>query len=118
MPRVLLLRRVRISSWMIVIALLATSLLRAGETALDRYVAKPDPTYSWKVVRTVQGNPLTQYVVDLKSQTWRTEKEVDRTGWQHWLTVVKPAQVNSKMAFRRDTGGGNRRRGAKGGGAA
>ena len=27
------------------------NLLSAGDTALDRYVAKPDPTYSWKIVK-------------------------------------------------------------------
>src|SRR6185295_3597744 len=80
---------------------------RAGETALDRYVAKPDPTYSWKVVRTVAGNPLTQYIVDLKSQTWRTEKDIDRPVWQHWLTIAKPANPSSKIAFLRITGGAN-----------
>lgn len=83
--------------------------LAAGETALDRYVAKPDPTYSWKVVRTIPGNPATQYVVDLKSQTWRTEQEVDRPVWQHWLIIVKPAKVSSKTAFLRITGGANGR---------
>src|SRR6476660_5624758 len=31
---------------------LAACSVRGGETALDRYVAKPDPTYSWKIVRT------------------------------------------------------------------
>src|SRR4029450_3897534 len=83
----------------VAVAVVATSSLRAGETALDRYVAKPDPTYAWKVVRTVQGNPLTQYIVDLKSQTWRTEKEVDRPVWQHWLTIVRPAKPISKLAY-------------------
>jgi PhoPQ-activated pathogenicity-related protein len=97
---------------MIVFVLVATSLLHAGETALDRYVAKPDATYSWKVVRTVEGNPLTQFVVDLKSQTWRTAEEVDRPVWQHWLTIVKPSNVKpansaSKIAFLRITGGAN-----------
>jgi PhoPQ-activated pathogenicity-related protein len=81
--------------------------LKAGETALDRYVAKPDATYSWKVVRKVSSNPLTQFVVDLKSQTWRTEKDVDRPVWQHWLTIVKPASPSSKIAFLRITGGAN-----------
>ncbi len=92
---------------LIVPALLTANLLQAGETALDRYVAKPDPTYSWKVVRTVEGNPLTQYIVDLKSQTWRTAEEVDRPVWQHWLTIVKPANPTSKLAFLRITGGAN-----------
>lgn len=50
------------------------NLLPAGETVLDRYVAKPDATYSWKVVRKTQGGGATQFVVDLKSQTWRMPK--------------------------------------------
>src|SRR5947208_10265438 len=79
--------------------LVAASSLWAGETALDRYVAKADPTYSWKVVRTVPGNPLTQYIVDLKSQTWRTEKDVDRPVLQHWLTIAKPSNASPKIAF-------------------
>jgi PhoPQ-activated pathogenicity-related protein len=77
----------------------------SGETALDRYVAKPDPTYSWKVAKETTGNPVTQYVVDLKSQTWRTEKDVDRTVWQHWLIIVKPEKVTSDKAFLYITGG-------------
>jgi PhoPQ-activated pathogenicity-related protein len=89
------------------LTLAATRCLSAGETALDRYVAKPDPTYSWSVVRTVPGNPLTQYIVDLKSQTWRTEADVDRPVWQHWLLIVKPASPTSKVAFLRITGGAN-----------
>jgi len=87
--------------------LLAASLAIAAETALDRYVAKPDLTYSWKVVRTVPGNTLTQYVVDLKSQTWRSEKDVDRPVWQHWLAIAKPASPSSKLAYLRITGGAN-----------
>ena len=81
--------------------------LCAEETALDRYVAKPDPTYSWKIVRTVNSGGLTQYIVDLKSQTWRAESEIDRPVWQHWLTIVKPAKPSSKLAFLRINGGAN-----------
>jgi PhoPQ-activated pathogenicity-related protein len=83
--------------------------IQAAETALDRYVAKPDPTYSWKIVRTVPGNGMTQFIVDLKSQTWRTEKDVDRPVWQHWLNIVKPAKATSKIAFLFIGGGANGR---------
>ena len=83
------------------------NLLPAGETALDRYVAKPDPTYSWKVYQKTEGGGATQFVVDLKSQTWRSSKEVDRTVWQHWLTIVAPAKPTSKFAFLFITGGSN-----------
>jgi PhoPQ-activated pathogenicity-related protein len=88
-------------------ALSGSGRLLAEETALDRYVTKPDSTYSWKVVRTVPANGLTQYVIDLKSQTWRTEKDVDRPVWQHWLTVVKPANPTSPIALLRIGGGAN-----------
>jgi len=76
-------------------------------TALDAYIAKPDPSYAWKVVSVVPGDGFTTYVVDLKSQTWRTEKEVDRTLWEHWLTIVKPNDVQSKTAMLMIAGGGN-----------
>ena len=83
--------------------------LAAEETALDRYVARPDPTYQWKVVSTATENGLTTYIVDLKSQTWRSEKDVDRPVWQHWLTIAKPAKASSPIAFLRIGGGANGR---------
>ncbi|MBI5760316.1 MAG: PhoPQ-activated pathogenicity-related family protein [Planctomycetales bacterium] len=81
--------------------------LKAEETALDRYVRQPDPTFSWKIVRTLTGNGVTQFIVDMKSQTWRTEKDVNRTVWQHWVSIVKPDKATSKTAFLFISGGGN-----------
>jgi PhoPQ-activated pathogenicity-related protein len=78
----------------------------AAETALDRYVARPDPTYSWKVESTTERDGATLFVVALRSQTWRTKEEVDRTLWEHWLLVVKPAEVSARTAFL-SIGGGN-----------
>lgn len=89
------------------IAVLGFAGIQAGETALDRYVKKPDPTYSWKVVGETKSLGVTQYVVHLKSQTWRTEKEVNRTVWEHWLVVAKPDKVVSTTAFLMIGGGGN-----------
>ena len=77
------------------------------QTAFDKYVHKPDPTYSWKVVKTIEGNPCDTFIVDLKSQTWRTKKDVDRTVWQHWLVVVKPKRPRSNKAFLFIGGGSN-----------
>lgn len=65
----------------------------AKRTALDEYIAKPDPSYRYEVINTVDGEGYTAYIVDMVSQTWRTEDEVDRTEWQHWLTIVKPDAV-------------------------
>src|SRR3954447_13823319 len=100
-------RRSAVLWFVIPIALFEAGSLRAEETALDRYVAKPDTTYAWRVVRTVPGPGLTQYIVDLKSQTWRTDKDVDHPVWQHWLSVVKPANPASRIALLRISGGAN-----------
>jgi PhoPQ-activated pathogenicity-related protein len=77
-------------------------------TALDRYIAKPDDSYAWQLVDTIPGDGYTTYVVDLKSQTWRTREEVDRTLWEHWLTIVKPDRVESKTGMLFIGGGGNK----------
>jgi PhoPQ-activated pathogenicity-related protein len=79
----------------------------AGETALDRYVAKPDPTYSWKIDHKMESHGAATYVVDLKSQTWRTTKDVNRPVWQHWLTIIRPAHPVSNTAFLFIDGGSN-----------
>src|SRR5688500_7481346 len=109
-------QRFRLARWstavipsVCILTLLLGGSLAAEETALDRCVAKPDPTYSWKIVRTVTGNGMTQYIVDLKSQTWRSEKDVDRSAWQHWLNIVKPAKATSKIGFLLIGGGANGR---------
>jgi PhoPQ-activated pathogenicity-related protein len=78
-----------------------------ARTALDDYVARPDPSYSWKLVSTTRGRGQTTFVVDLKSQTWRAPPEVDRQLWQHWLVVVKPDVVRSETAFLTIGGGSN-----------
>lgn len=106
-PPTICLRRLAVIAAMAVVAASVASLLRAEETALDRYVAKPDPTYAWKLLRTVRSDGLTQYIVDLKSQTWRTPKDVDRSVWQHWLIVAVPRRPASEIALLRIGGGAN-----------
>jgi PhoPQ-activated pathogenicity-related protein len=78
----------------------------AQPTALDRYVAKPDPAYGWKLVSTIPGKGYTGFVLELTSQTWRSAQDVDRPVWKHWLTIVKPDKLatNKGLLF---IGGGN-----------
>jgi PhoPQ-activated pathogenicity-related protein len=79
----------------------------ADETALDRYVAQPDPTYSWKLAHQTVVEDTTHYVIDLTSQTWRTDKEVNRPVWKHALIIIKPKSLSSNKAFLFIVGGGN-----------
>jgi PhoPQ-activated pathogenicity-related protein len=87
--------------------LFLASLTYAQETALDRYIAKPDPVYAWKLVNTIPGQGHTGYVLELTSQTWRTEKDVDRPVWKHWLTIVKPDKPTTNKALLFIGGGSN-----------
>ncbi len=79
------------------------------KTALDEYIATPDPSYSWKVAKTVGGNPSETSIIRLTSQSWRAPGEVDRTAWEHWLVVVKPAELKTDRVFLMVGGGGNDR---------
>jgi PhoPQ-activated pathogenicity-related protein len=74
---------------------------------LERYVARPDPAYAWKLVRTIPGQGYKTHVLELTSQTWRKPNEVDRTVWKHWLTVVQPDQVRHDKALLYIGGGDN-----------
>src|SRR5437879_9455402 len=71
----------------------------ANLTALDRYVARPDTNYNYKLVNTIPGNGQTTFVIELTSQAWLTTNEVNRPIWKHLLLIVKPKQVISSKAL-------------------
>lgn len=89
-------------------ALLVAFTAFAAETALDRYVKKPDPSYRYEIVNKVHRDGYTTYVVDLTSQTWRKAPEVDRAVWKHWLTIVKPDRVVGTTGYLFITGGSSK----------
>ena len=67
-----------------VLLLLCVCLLAASpgdeRTALDEYVAKPDPVYGYTLVNSIKGDGVTTYVLEMTSQSWLTTDEVDRAG--------------------------------------
>lgn len=94
----------------LIVVLLVARLSRADDqTALDRYVAAPDPAYGYRLVNTIKGPGQTTYVLELTSQQWLTEKEVDRPVWKHWLTIVRPDELKSSNALMVIAGGANDR---------
>lgn len=52
--------------FVIIVAMMDVS----GSTPLDDYVNKPDPTFSWKLIRTYPSSTYTVYVLNMTSQTW------------------------------------------------
>lgn len=74
-------------------------------TALDRYVAAPDSSFTWKAVRDLPAEGVTATLIDMTSQRWLTDAEVERPLWTHWITVIRPAVVKSDIALLFITGG-------------
>jgi PhoPQ-activated pathogenicity-related protein len=88
--------------------LLLTLPLVGAETALDRYIRKPDSSYRYDVAGVLPcSGGCTATLLDMTSQTWRKPEEIDRTVWKHWITVVKPVKVTTSTALLFITGGAN-----------
>ena len=84
----------------------ASTLLAAPKkTALDEYVAKADPAFSWKLAHAVEGKNSTGYILEMTSQSWGEGKQVDRTKWAHTVTVIRPKELKSDIGLVFVTGG-------------
>ena len=80
----------------------------SAPTPLDDYVARKDSSFAWEIV-THRNQPMhDEIVVELTSQKWRNESEIDRVEWKHWLTVIAPKVAPTDVAMLYVTGGSNR----------
>ena len=79
-----------------------------GSTALEYYVNTPDPSYGYTLSRTIAGSGYTLYVLDMKSQTWRSAADVNKTVWQHWVQLIVPNGALKDTATLFITGGSTR----------
>jgi PhoPQ-activated pathogenicity-related protein len=77
------------------------------ETPLERYVAAADSNYAYRLTNTIAGAGLTNWILDLTSQAWRSSNEVNRTLWEHWLIITKPNTVTNGHALLYINGGNN-----------
>ncbi len=76
-------------------------------TALDRYIARPTPEYSFEVIKTLDGNGYRFHVLSMVSQQWRSNREVDNPVWKHWLTIIEPEHIKTRVSVLVITGGSN-----------
>lgn len=79
-----------------------------SETALDRYVAEPDPAYRYSIIDVEEGDGYRSYVLEMVSQRWLTEAEVNLPLWEHYMVVTVPDKVESDIGFLYITGGSKR----------
>ncbi len=94
---------------LLVLAAFVTLSAAPKQTALDRYVAKPDPAFRYELVSTKNLGESTVHVIDMTSGTWRTPEEVNRTEWKHWLTIICPPAAKYDTALLVISGGSNGR---------
>ena len=94
-----------LASALAALLLVAAPAVAGPPNALDAYVAKPDPSYGWRVAGLCQGEGYRCAVLELTSQTWDAPKDVDAKVWKHWMTVIIPDRVTSTKAFLYITGG-------------
>lgn len=81
---------------------------RDQQTALDRYVAAPDPAFAFKAVGALPGaDGVDVTILELTSQTWLGPDAVDRPVWTHWLIVYRPATVRHDIGLLYIGGGDN-----------
>jgi PhoPQ-activated pathogenicity-related protein len=75
--------------------------IHAGNTTLEEYVKLDDGVFAYQQVMAIPQAGFTVYVYKLTSQKWRAESEVDRTIWEHQLTLVVPDNLagNTAMLF-------------------
>jgi PhoPQ-activated pathogenicity-related protein len=102
--------------WAVAAFLFGLMLLSAGrvsaapgdeQTALDAYIAAPDPSYGYQLVGEHKDKGMTTYVLEMTSQSWLTTSEVDHPVWKHWVIICKPDEVKSNKSLLYITGGKN-----------
>jgi len=74
-------------------------------TALDRYVKEPDPNYSYNIIKTIGHEDYDTFILEMTSQKWLTEEEVNHPLWEHYMVIVAPTQLRSDIGFLTITGG-------------
>lgn len=88
----------------------AASTQRTGATttALDRYVAAPDPSFSWKRTGGLEAEGVSADVLDVISQHWTPPGGAQPVPWQHWVTIIRPPMIEHSAVLLFISGGSNR----------
>lgn len=91
----------RFITWMIAVM----PMLSLQSTPLDDYIATPDSCYRWEILKTTKTEDYQTFQVQLTSQQWLSEKELDTPIWKHELMIVVPKDLKTKTATLTISGG-------------
>ena len=81
--------------------------LEFDQNALDDYVHRADNAYRCTRIRSDEAEGYTSHFVELISQNYLTDRDVNQTEWRHLLQVVEPSTVKHGTAMLMIGGGAN-----------
>jgi PhoPQ-activated pathogenicity-related protein len=68
-------------------------------SALERYVRFDDGAFTWSHHAEQKIDGATVHHLRVTSQRWRSDAEVDRPLWQHWVSIGVPDTIRSNLAI-------------------
>ena len=69
------------------------------QTDLDTYVHKDDASFNYVIEKVQEFDGYFVHSIRMNSQNFLQSKDVNKTSWSHWLTVIEPKEVKAETAL-------------------
>ena len=69
------------------------------QTDLDAYVHKDDTSFNYVIEKVQEFDSYFVHSIRMNSQNFLQSKDVNKTSWSHWLTVIEPKEVKAETAM-------------------
>ena len=69
------------------------------QTDLDAYVHKDDASFNYVIEKVQEFDSYFVHSIRMNSQNFLQSKDVNKTSWSHWLTVIEPKEVKAETAL-------------------
>ena len=69
------------------------------QTDLDAYVHKDDASFNYVIEKVQEFDGYFVHSIRMNSQNFLQSKDVNKTSWSHWLTVIEPKEVKAETAM-------------------
>ena len=69
------------------------------QTDLDAYVHKDDASFNYVIEKVQEFDGYFVHFIRMNSQNFLQSKDVNKTSWSHWLTVIEPKEVKAETAL-------------------
>ena len=69
------------------------------QTDLDAYVHKDDASFNYVIEKVQEFDGYFVHSIRMNSQNFLQSKDVNKTSWSHWLTLIEPKEVKAETAL-------------------